>query len=137
MANSKDTAKGGNISFVSTEGEPSAASAIAEDGTYSISRITSGEYKVVVETLSLKPLPPGTLPAPVKGKAPPVQKLDPDTPIPPGYRPSNPGDGSLVAAQEYKTKHYMEIPSFLSSSETTPLTYTVVGGSQTHNIELK
>lgn len=128
--------KGGNISFVSTEGEPSAASAIAEDGSYSIPRITSGEYKVVVETATLKPLPPGSFEVPGQPKTK-VEKLDTNPDVPAGYRPSNPADASAAAAQTFKVKHYVEIPIHFSRSESTTLTYTVVGGSQTHDVELK
>ncbi len=129
--------KGGNISFVSTEGEPSQTSPLAEDGSYSIPRITGGEYKVVVETASLRPTPVPQ-PSPGKGKTKiPEQKLEANPDIPAGYRPSSPADESAIKAQAFKVKRFVAIPNQYGDSNTTDLTYTAVGGSQTHNIELK
>src|ERR1044071_9125708 len=56
------TLKGGNVSFVSTEGQPSRTAEIGEDGTYNIPNIIAGTYKITVETDSLRPrgLPPNT-----------------------------------------------------------------------------
>jgi len=47
--------KGGTVTFSSASGGPSFTSPIAEDGTYTLHSVESGEYKVCVETESLKP----------------------------------------------------------------------------------
>jgi len=133
--------KGGNVTFVSTEGQPSRTAEIGDDGTYTIPTITAGTYKITVETDSLRPksLPPqaggasGAPPGPGgKTGGPP-----PDAPIPPGYTPSNLAEASLVTANAKNAKKYVKIPDDYKDSNKTDLGYTVVGGAQTHNIELK
>lgn len=54
--------KGGIVTFAPTAAEaPSFTAAIQEDGTYSIQGLRAGEYKVCVETESLKPRMPGSV----------------------------------------------------------------------------
>src|SRR5688572_10066181 len=47
--------KGGNVTFVSTEGKPSVSTHINEDGTYTLERAPTGKVKICVETESLNP----------------------------------------------------------------------------------
>lgn len=42
--------KGGNVTFISTEGLVSDSGAIGDDGRYSVPQITSGKFKVCVDT---------------------------------------------------------------------------------------
>lgn len=125
--------KGGNVTFVSTEGQPSMSTTISEDGTYKIANATGGNYKVCVETMSVKG-PPPSIPS---ANTPKAQALDPGTKVPEGYTPSSPADASLVAARARGAKLYVHIPDSYSDSSKTDLSYTVVGGDQTYNIELK
>src|SRR5438128_2577274 len=46
--------KGGNVGFVPTDGGTSYSAAIGEDGVYTIPKLFTGNYKVCVETDSLK-----------------------------------------------------------------------------------
>ncbi|MDB5309323.1 MAG: hypothetical protein JWO38_3525 [Gemmataceae bacterium] len=132
--------KGGTVSFVSTDGNPNAVSEIAEDGTYKLQTVTGGGYKVCVDTSSLKPqgegmarggsgpAPKGVGGAGVKNAGPP-----PDAVVPEGYTPSSPAD----AAMTKNARRYTAIPDQYGDPAKTDLTYTVTGGSQTHDIELK
>lgn len=129
------TLKGGNVTFISTEGLPSQSSGITEEGTYSVPSLTAGTYKVCVETESLKP--PGFAGPPMGAGAPKGTALDPDTPIPEGYHPSNPAEASLAGAAARAKKLYVAIPGQYADPNKTDLQYTVVGGQQTYNIELK
>jgi hypothetical protein len=134
--------KGGTICFHSTEGAGDFGGYIAEDGTYSVPSVPAGTYKVVVETDTAKTRNTGNNMMKGSGKMnPPAKKeesqkskpLPPDAQekIPPGYKPSNPAD--MIAAKQ----RYVEIPSSYGKADTTPETYTVVPGDQTHDIELK
>ena len=131
------TVKAGSISFVSTEGLPSATGGIQEDGSYTIPNVTGGHYKVCVETASVK----GPSPAMFRGKPAKentkTQAFDPGTKVPEGYTPSSPADASLAAARARAAKLYVPIPDEYADPTKTSLEYTVVGGDQTHNIELK
>jgi hypothetical protein len=132
------TLKGGNVTFVSTEGQPTQSAGINEDGTYTIKTITAGSYKVCVETASLKPK---SLSPSMGASGPPGgaknSKLDPDTKVPEGYHPSNMAEASIANANAKNAKLYIAIPDQYADTSKTTLTYTVVGGAQTHDIELK
>lgn len=127
--------KGGSVSFVSTEGLPSYAAGIKEDGTYSIPEIRGGHYKVCVETSSIKPAAQasgaGGAQAPVIPKgmksAPPAGAN-----IPEGYHASDPAAMALAS----NAKKYMPIPPKYADVGTTDLEYTFKGGTETHDIEL-
>lgn len=105
------TVKGGNVTFVSTDGGRTYASGIKEDGTYSIPDLQSGSYKVCVETASLKP-PPGTT----------VPKVARD-----------PASAQLIA----NSRKYVPIPDQYGDAEKTDVTYEFKGGSETFDINLK
>jgi len=108
--------KGGNVTFVSTEGKPSKSASIQEDGTYTIVAVATGAVKVCVETESLNPGNRGDAP---KYSPPPGQK--------------NPYGKTKADTADL----YQAIPESYSKPETTKLTYTVTGGKQTFPIELK
>jgi len=138
--------KGGNVSFHSTEGGQSFSAAIKDDGSFEVPNLLGGSYKVCVETASLKgPSTTGGAPkgsggsggkgvtgGPKDGKegkgAPP-----PDAQIPEGYTPSGPA-GAKAAEN---LKKYVPIPDKYANPDTTDLTFTFKGGSETFNIDLK
>jgi hypothetical protein len=126
--------RGGNVTFVSTDGGSSFTGTITADGTYAVPQMAGGDYKVCVETASAKPAttsaPGGVLPAIPKGAkvGPP-----PGANIPEGYTPSDPGAMSKAAAE----KRYTPIPAKYADPKDTDLTYTFKGGDQTFDIDLK
>jgi hypothetical protein len=113
---------GGSVLFVSTEGRGSASTEIGPDGQYSIDKIAAGPVKISVETKSAKPVkgpPRGAMPTPPAGAMP--KDIDPSK----YNQPSQP-----------KGK-YVAIPENYADPEKSGLTYTVTGGSQPHDIDLK
>jgi len=135
--------KVGNISFVSTEGQQTASTMINEDGTYTIQNITAGSCKVCVETSSYNPANmSGDKFAQAKYNMPGGQKqkeaaaakpLDSSIKVPEGYHPSDPAD-----AQSKRNKaRFTSISEKYAKSDTTDLSYTVVAGAQTFDIDLQ
>ena len=111
--------KGGSVIFISTEGKPSVSTEIREDGTYTAEKVPVGTVKICVDTEALNPAK--------RTKAP---KYGP----PAGQTaPSGFGEGD----PEAMTKRYTKIPPAYAKEGTTELTYTVISGDQTYNIELK
>lgn len=135
--------KGGSVSFVSSEGRQSFSGEIGDDGSYSIANITGGDYKVCVDTSYLKPDKSvmGGMGGPGgKGVAPPggdkgAKNMAPpkDAAIPEGYKASNPAEGQALA----NAKKYVEIPLKYKDTDKTDMSYTVTGGEQKYDIELK
>jgi hypothetical protein len=125
--------KGGFVTFVSTDGQPARSAQIGEDGTYTIPSITAGNYQIVVETASLAPR---AAPMSANRGTPKEGKLDEGTAVPAGYHPSNPGEASIANANANNAKRYVPIPARYAKTETSNLTYEVVGGNQTYNLEL-
>lgn len=124
--------KGGSISFVSTEGEPTSAGTINEDGSYTVS-LKAGHYKILVDTESLLPKNAGfsaKIPKDAKTMNPP-----PGAALPEGYKPMNIADAEAKAKEN--AKKYVKIPQTYASPNDTTLELNVVAGSQTHNIDLK
>lgn len=119
----KDTPlKGGNVTFVSTQGKPSKSASIGEDGSYKLEKVPAGEVKICVETQSLRPQP---------GATAPERKSTP----PPGAKgPSYASGGGGAAADT--SKRYVAIPDDYADPKKTKLTYKVTGGNQEHNIKL-
>jgi len=108
--------KGGNVTFVSSEGKPTVSTSIKEDGTYTLV-VPVGPGKICVETQSLNPA----------GKSKSM-KYSP----PPGQQaPEGLGGGSSADT----AKRYIPIPERFSNPETSELTYDIKG-SQEHNIDL-
>ena len=113
----KTLLKGGNVTFFSTEGKPSLSTSIAEDGSYKLEKVPTGEVTICVETKSLK-LQPGATPPP-KYSAPPG--------APAGYTPPNVAD---------RSKNFVPIDEKYATPEDSGKKYTVKSGSQEYNIEL-
>ena len=111
--------KGGNVTFVSLEGKPSASTSIKEDGTYSIPNAPTGKVKICVETESLNPA--GKIKAPRYSPPPGAQ-------APAGFDTGDPAD---------MAKRFVAIPGRYANPDTTDLAYEVKGGSAEYNIELK
>ena len=90
--------KGGSVTFISTEGRPSASTTINEDGTYTVSNLQAGSYKICVDTSLLKPsADAGGYPAGAKGDKGVKGAPPPDAVLPEGYKPSNPAEAQAAA----------------------------------------
>jgi hypothetical protein len=111
--------KGGNVTFVSTEGKPSVSASIKDDGSYTLEKVPAGTVTICVETESLNP---ARKTGARKYSPPPGQKA------PEGLESGNTADTA---------KRYVWIPPQYADPAKSDLTYTVVGGSQTKDIELK
>jgi len=108
--------KGGNVTFLSTEGKRTVTGPINEDGTYKLEKVPVGKVKILVETESLNP-----------ATKPKVQYGPPkDQVMPGGYAPPN---------FEEMAKRYRKIPEAYAKEEMTPLEYTVTSGSQEYDIK--
>jgi hypothetical protein len=110
--------KGGNVTFLSTEGKGTASTQIGEDGNYTLEKAPVGAVKICVETQSLNP----------KGRVrTPKYAPPPGMEAPGGYTPPDPTKDA---------KRYVPIPDKYAEADTTTLTYTVIKGPQTKDIEL-
>jgi hypothetical protein len=130
--------KGGTISFVSLEGQPTVSGPILENGFYNIEKINVGACKVVIETESInrgkttgggfnkgpKGPPPGVKANQTKDAAERV--------VPEGYHIASPEDVNSAKMAE----RYVKIPEKYGKADTTDLTYTVVAGPQTKDFDL-
>lgn len=102
-------------------------SPIKEDGTYSVDKVRAGDAKIGVENQSLNrnrgaiPKMPGGYKEKFKSMIP--EDVDASEMMP-GFASSLPGK-------------YVPIPEHYSDPEKSGLTYTVTGGQQSHDIELK
>ena len=110
---------GGQVLFYSV-GQATATSPIGPDGTYNIDKIAAGPVKIAVETASAKPAkrPPGI-------PTPPPDAMIKDASTSPLYNPQGQSKGK-----------YVPIPEEYGDAEKSGLTYTVTGGSQSHDIDL-
>jgi hypothetical protein len=108
--------KGGNVSFIHSDGT-TVGSPIAEDGTYTITKMRAGDVKITVETSTLKPR---------GGRQGGASQVPAGKEAPGGYMGA--GDGG---------KNYVEIPTKYETPETSGLTYTVKSGKQEHPIDLE
>jgi hypothetical protein len=122
--------KGGNVIF---EGDKTYSTRIKEDGTYESPPMSTGTYKVCVDTSNLKPRNAGYNDKNVSKSTTEAPKVDADANIPEGYTPSNPKNSSFYKGSE----NYTAIPSKYTKADQTPLSYTVTGGSQPYDIELQ
>jgi hypothetical protein len=131
--------KGGFVTFTSTDGQPGKPAEIDEDGTYTIPSITAGNYKVCVDTDFLRPksVPPGGAGKAVGKVEDPAAKKMEGFARPEGYQGSSPADQAIQTHNTKYAPRFVAIPAHYKSADTTDLTYTVVGGPQTYNIDLK
>ncbi|MBN9523993.1 hypothetical protein J0H58_36700 [bacterium] len=131
--------KGGGVTFVSTEGQQSFAATITPEGTYKVPDLLGGDYKVCVDTSSLKPAKGGlSVPGAAAYQQPVVPKgaktgPPPGAVLPEGYQASDPA----AMAKNNSAKRYVAIPPKYAEAGTTDLTYTFKGGAETFDIDLK
>jgi hypothetical protein len=104
---------GGMITFVATKGGFSSGGKIDENGMYKVPSAPVGEVKITVDNSMLMG----------KGRGAPAQ----------GPMLKRPG---AEQAEEMKG-HYIDLPAKYAQADKTDLTYTVVSGAQTKDIELK
>jgi hypothetical protein len=116
--------KGGNVTFISTDGKQTLSTPIKDDGTYSIENMPVGPVTITVETESLASAAQAATQAGKSHRNTPP----PGSGAPPGYGGSDAADFA---------KRYVKIPDNYANPDTSGLTYTVTPGSQTHDIELK
>jgi hypothetical protein len=115
---------GGQLTFISADASKRPVSAdIDENGRYE-AYLPLGDVAIAVENLNLKPpdrLPPGFSPLGIK--LPPAEKQT-------GEAKPNP------AAPQLPPGTYVPIPEKYYDARTSGLTYMVIPGTQTHNIDL-
>ncbi len=109
--------KGGNVTFVSTEGKASRSTQIGEDGRYTLEKVPVGKVAICVDTAFLDP-----------SKRPKITYKQPPGAKPPGgYMPPDPAK---------LAERYTKIPAKYAKPETSGLTYTVENSKQDKNINL-
>jgi len=101
-------------------------SPIKEDGSYNVDKVPAGDVKIGVETQSLN-RNRGAIPK-----------------MPDGYKekfksmiPQDVDAGEVMPGFASSPGKYVSIPEHYSDPEKSGLTYTVTGGQQPHDIELK
>jgi hypothetical protein len=118
----------GLVSFIPQSGSGHPVDGqIAEDGTYSISRVPVGPVKIVVKSVEPPKGPPART-----GPGGMAAHMGPPTgaALPPGVKPPN-FDPSAEADK------YVKLPAKYSDPEQTDLTYTVTSGTQTKDIDME
>ncbi len=117
---------GGTVLFTSPEG--STSTQIAEDGTYTITRMKTGLARIAVETKSAQgPMTSGPKTGASKKSSPPGMGKE----LPPEAAKSSYAQGVP------RTIKVEKIPEGYADPDKSELTYTVVSGPQEFNIELK
>jgi hypothetical protein len=112
---------GGWVMFVPVRGGTNPIpAALDENGHYELTAPT-GEFLISVDNRELDPR---------KGAPPPTV---PDIKLPPGVK----AGGGKPAAPPKGPNKWFEIPSKYYTVEKSELRYTVIGGSQTYDIDLK
>jgi hypothetical protein len=127
---------GGTVTFLPAGGKGAYVSPILGDGSYSLTQVPPGEVKIVVETESRNPAPQGNSQAAAKARTymeMMQKKMEEEMQkrkqvMPPGRR--------IVPLPPSK-EEYVPIPAQYKDPDKSGLTYTVTGGKQTHDIELK
>ncbi|MBN9319664.1 MAG: hypothetical protein J0I28_08280, partial [Caulobacterales bacterium] len=109
------------VTFVSTEGQQSFAATITPEGTYKVPDLLGGDYKVCVDTSSLKPAKGGlSVPGAAAYQQPVVPKgaktgPPPGAVLPEGYQASDPA----AMAKNNSAKRYVAIPPKYAEAGTT------------------
>jgi hypothetical protein len=119
---------GGTVTFLPAGGKGVFFSPIQEDGSYSLTQVPSGEVTIIVETESKNPAPKGNPQAAARAKKYKEQMRKKMEQVMPGRVPPR---------LSSKEGQYVPIPASYKDPEKSGLTYTVTGGTQTHDIELK
>jgi hypothetical protein len=107
----------GTVTFIPERGP--AVTAVIDEGKYTAEKVAAGPAKVAVASVSVE-VPPGF----VKHMQPPK-----DAPIPPEARKA------LEAGAQIKKG--VKLPENYADPDKSGLTYTVTGGPQTYDIDLK
>ena len=121
---------GGTVTFLPAGGKGAFNSSIQQDGSYSLTKVPAGEVTITVETESKKPAPQGATQGPSGPRKARIYREQMEKlrqKVTPGHTP-----------RQFPTKEqYVPIPASYQDPEKSGLTYTVTGGEQTHDIELK
>ena len=128
---------GGTVTFLPAGGKGAFNSLIQEDGSYNLTQVPPGEVTIIVETESKNPNPPINPRLGAK-EAQNVKKMREQR------------QAEKTKFFEWRTRsqarsqprlpskeQYVPIPASYKDPEKSGLTYTVTGGTQTHDIELK
>jgi hypothetical protein len=110
----------GNVAFVG-ENNRTGSGVISRDGTYTVSDAPVGDVKIVVTVPHRPPMMMGR--GPNMPKAPKDMKMPADMMQPDGSDLKDPGS-------------QIPVPDKYTKAETTPLSFTVIKGEQTHDIVL-
>jgi len=123
---------GGTVTFFSVEGKGAAfPSPIQGDGSYSLRQVPPGEVKITVETESRNPAPQKNPQAAAKARTY-MEMMQKKMKEEMAARGQGPTPMQLPSKEQY-----VPIPASYKDPEQSGLTYTVTGGTQTHDIELK
>jgi hypothetical protein len=127
--------KGGTVSFITQTGTPK-FTGIADDGSYTVTGVPVGPVKITVDTSAFK-----TTTGRPQGGGPPAPRSAPggakEAPMTPGNPAGAQGQPSSLPGTGPKGDQYTAIPDKYAKADTTPETYTVTPGSQTHDIQIK
>jgi hypothetical protein len=116
---------GGTVLFTSTEGKGTKSAPIGADGSYTIEKMPTGPAKIAVETKSAQV---GGF-----GRSGPPTSMQP----PKGVDLPDKAKSSGIYGSTGNKQPPENIPDSYGNPDTSELTVTVTGGSQTHPIELK
>jgi hypothetical protein len=119
----KGQALGGGVVVFSVPGKGSVSADIGEDGSYTVNKCPTGPAKITVETASAK-----------QGISDPRAPRGAGMKPPPGAIPEG-ADASFYQGGQKKGK-YVPIPPKYNDPDKSGLEYTVLSGSQQHDIEL-
>jgi len=109
----------GNITFWGADNRPAGGSQLKSDGTYNIADAPVGDVKVTIETPPPR-MGPVNMPKPPEGMSMPKEML-----------PKEGGDAADP------TKKVVPVPAKYKTAGDTPLTYTIVKGTQEKNFTLE
>jgi hypothetical protein len=113
----------GTISFISDDNKHTGAGPIKQDGTYTVNDAPVGNVKIVVTVPRQMPMMGGrggsNMPKPPKDSKMPAEMIPPDW-----TEPKAPAGNQTPVPEKY------------TKADSTPLTYTVTAGEQTHDINL-